>query len=100
MSARSVSLLLVGFGIVLIVLAHWMANSIPQYAVEDLDAYFVSLGGGGIVHSPGFPETYRQMCASRRLLQNSYIGAGGLILLTAGIFGFLANNARTETKPT
>jgi hypothetical protein len=77
---------LLAIGALLVVVAFFAAGLIPQQAHRDFDRLVVSMGGG-MSHTPTYPDVYRQMSANRRMLQNAYVGGSGLILLTAGAFG-------------
>jgi ABC-type lipoprotein release transport system permease subunit len=85
-------ILLVGVGIFLIVTAFISASGIPEAAQKDFDR-LVRNAGGHMSHTPNFPDAYKQMSSNRRLLQNFYIGAAGLICLAVGL-----SNC-TKTKP-
>ncbi len=71
-------------GIGLLVFAWVSAAFIPAQANKDFDG-LVRAAGGQMSHTPGFPDAYKQMSANRRMLQNFYIGAAGLICLGTGL---------------
>lgn len=71
-------------GIELLAFAWMSAAFIPSQAAKDFDR-LVNAAGGSMSHTPSFPDTYRQMSANRRMLQNFYIGAAGLICLGTGL---------------
>jgi hypothetical protein len=73
-------------GIILIVAALFSAKSIPVEANKDFDR-LVRQSGGVMTHGQGFPDTYRQMSANSRMLQNVYVGGAGLICLAVGLAG-------------
>ncbi|MDD4872433.1 MAG: hypothetical protein PHR77_17930 [Kiritimatiellae bacterium] len=73
-------------GIILVTAALFSAKSIPGEANKDFDR-LVRQSGGVMTHGQGFPDTYRQMCANRRMLQNVYVGGIGLICLAIGLAG-------------
>lgn len=71
-------------GVGLLALAWVAAAFIPSEAQKDFDR-LVQASGGSMSHTANFPDTYKQMSANRRMLQNFYIGAAGLICLGAGL---------------
>jgi uncharacterized membrane protein len=71
-------------GIALLVLAWVLAAFIPSEAEKDFDRLVVA-AGGRFSSTPNFPDIYKQMSANRRMLQNFYIGAAGLVCLGAGL---------------
>lgn len=71
-------------GIALLAMAWVWAAGIPKAANRDFDR-LVSNAGGQMSHTPNFPDAYKQMSANRRMLQNFYLGAAGLICLAAGL---------------
>jgi len=73
-------------GALMVVSAFVQAGSIPQRAHDDFGALVVRQGGS-LSSSPDYPTAYRQMSAASRMLQNAYLGVGGLILVAAGAFG-------------
>lgn len=83
---RQLSAVMVLVGILLVVSAFIQASVIPLRAHGDYGALIVALGGS-ISTTEGYPSVYRQMSANRRMLQNAYLGVGGLVLLSAGCFG-------------
>jgi hypothetical protein len=70
-------------GIVLVVVAYVQAASIPRRAHDDF-GHLIRQLGGSMSHSANYDSTYRVMSAQRRMLQNAYVGGGGLILMTIG----------------
>jgi hypothetical protein len=96
MSFRKIaSALLLVIGLVIVGLAHTQAASIPEAADGDLSE-LVRKAGGSLGSVPGFAESYKQMNANRRILQNAYIGGGGLVLFAAGIFGLIFGDRRNS----
>ena len=75
---------LVAIGIGLVILAWVSAAGIPKAAHKDFD-HLVRSVGGRMSHTPNFPDAFKQMSANRRILQNFYVGASGLICLTIGL---------------
>jgi hypothetical protein len=71
----------------LLILAWVSAASIPSQAQKDFDT-LVQAAGGSLAHTPNFPDTYKQLSANRRMLQNFYVGAAGLICLVVGLCGW------------
>ena len=71
-------------GIGLLVLAWVSAAFIPSQANGDFDS-FVRGAGGSVSHTVNFPDVYKQMGANRRMLQNFYVGAAGLVCLGVGL---------------
>jgi hypothetical protein len=71
-------------GVVLIGVAFISAQGIPKAAHDDFDK-LVKSAGGRMSHTAGFPDNYKKMSAQRRMLQNFYVGAAGLICLAAGL---------------
>jgi hypothetical protein len=71
-------------GVALVVAASILASGIPKAAHGDFGR-LVKATGGRMHHTPGYPDVYRKMCAERRMLQNFYLGAAGLICLSAGL---------------
>jgi hypothetical protein len=80
-------------GAAFLLLAHQTAAAIPSEADKDFIEYVRANGG---LTSPGFPDAFRQMHAERRMLQNSYVGGSGLVLLAAGSFGLVISARRRE----
>jgi hypothetical protein len=80
-------------GVILIVIAWVSATCIPSAAYQDFNK-FVNSQGGTFTSSANFPDIYRQMSAQRRMLQNFYVGAVGMIFLTFGL-----NSWRKEAEP-
>ena len=70
-------------GVLVLAWAFYSAQDIPMKARADFYEYAKS----NPLNSPGFPEAFMQMQTQRRLLQNFYLGATGLILLLAGTRG-------------
>ena len=68
-------------GILLIIIAWCSAIRIPEATYKDQKR---SDEKAGYTTPPERAMAYRQMCADRRMLQNFYIGASGLILLAIG----------------
>ena len=73
-------------GALMVVSAFVQAGSIPQRAHDDFGA-LIARHGGSLSSPPEYPTAYRQMSAASRMLQNAYLGVGGLILVAAGAFG-------------
>jgi hypothetical protein len=73
-------------GAVLIAIAFTQAALIPHRAHDDFSA-LIQAHGGGMTHTATYPDTYRLMSANRRMLQNVYLGASGLVLLAVGCTG-------------
>jgi hypothetical protein len=71
-------------GIGLLILAWVTAGLIPNQSRHDFDR-LVRAAGGQLSHTPTFPDTYIQLGAHRRMLQNFYIAAAGLICLGVGL---------------
>ncbi|MGH7213385.1 MAG: hypothetical protein ACREIT_01190 [Tepidisphaeraceae bacterium] len=82
-------------GAALLFQAHQTAAEIPSEADKDFGE-FVRAAGGTLSSTPGFPDAFKQMHAERRMLQNSYIGGSGLVLLAAGAFGLIIPARRRE----
>jgi hypothetical protein len=70
-------------GLILVVVAYAQAGAIPRLAHDDFGR-LVQAAGGSMSHSPTYPDTYRAMSAQVRMLQNAYLGGGGLILMVMG----------------
>jgi hypothetical protein len=85
---RALSIQLLAAGAILVVIAFFAAALVPAQAHRDFDALVRSMGGG-MSHTPNYPDVYRQMSADRRLLQNAYVGGTGLVLVAAGAFGLV-----------
>jgi hypothetical protein len=94
----SVSAGLLALGALLVVVAFFAAGLIPQQAHRDFDRLVQSMGGG-MSHTPNYPDVYRQMSANRRLLQNAYVGGSGLILLAVGASGVAAQRRPRQLRP-
>lgn len=71
-------------GLVLIIVAWLLASGMPEAADRDFDK-LVAARGGSMSHTPSFPDEYRKMAFTRRLLQNSLLGLTGLICLSIGL---------------
>jgi hypothetical protein len=89
MRTRTAAAVLMTVGAILLGIAYAQATSIPKDADNDFFELVQAAGGSMTFSAPGFPEAYKQMSANRRLLQNAYIGFGGVALLTAGGFGLV-----------
>lgn len=76
-------------GIAMIVIAWILAASIPKAANSDFNR--LVRNAGGMSHTPNFSDAYKQMSANRRMLQNFYVGAAGLIFLAAGLMSMIKN---------
>jgi hypothetical protein len=77
------ALALFAIGLILVVVAYTQAGAIPRLAHTDF-GHLVQAAGGSMSHSPTYPDTYRAMSAQARMLQNAYLGGGGLILMVLG----------------
>ena len=86
-------------GCLLLVWAWISAGGIPKAAHQDFGR-LVQSEGGLASHTPDFPSTYKQMSANRRLLQNLYIGAAGLICLSTGLINWKELPAQGNGKVT
>ena len=56
---------------------------------------------GGVHAATGFPthpDTYRQIAAQSRMLQNAYLGLTGVALVTVGAFGVAVAGARDRPE--
>jgi hypothetical protein len=82
-------------GILLVVVAYVQASSIPHLAHEDYGRLIQRLGGS-LSSTATYPDTYRAMSAQVRVLQNAYLGGGGLILMALGGVGLLRQDAVWE----
>jgi hypothetical protein len=85
-------------GIVLVVVAYVQAAAIPRLAHDDFGV-LLQRAGGSMSHSATYPDTYRALSAQRRMLQNAYLGGGGLILLTIGGLALLRTEAVGQARP-
>jgi hypothetical protein len=85
-------------GIVLVAIAYVHAAAIPRLAHDDFSA-LVQRAGGSMSHSATYPDTYRALSAQRRMLQNGYLGAGGLILMSIGGLALVRNEATLSPRP-
>ncbi len=71
-------------GIALLVLSWASAVFIPTQARGDFSR--LVRDSGGSLSTPGdYMGMYQQMCANRRMLQNLYVGAAGLVCLCIGL---------------
>jgi hypothetical protein len=84
-------------GLLLVVVAFAQAGAIPRLAHEDFGR-LVQAAGGSMSHSPTYPDTYRAMSAQARMLQNAYLGGGGLVLMVLGGLALLRVDAARETR--
>jgi hypothetical protein len=74
-------------GIALLVVAWVSAVFIPTQARSDFSR--LVRDSGGSLSTPGdYMGMYQQMCASRRMLQDLYVGVAGLICLSIGLAGW------------
>jgi hypothetical protein len=94
-AAWAVLVLLIGA--VLLIVAFVQAGNIPRQAHDDFGA-LIQAHGGSMSHSATYPDTYRQMAAQSRLLQNAYLGLTGVALLTAGAIGVTAVTAGRRSE--
>jgi len=76
-------------GAVLLIVAFVQAGDIPRQAHGDFGA-LIQAHGGSMSHSATYPDTYRQIAAQSRLLQNAYLGLTGVALVTVGAIGVTA----------
>ena len=76
-------------GAVLLIVACVQAGDIPRQAHDDFGA-LIQAHGGSMSHSATYPDTYRQIAAQSRLLQNAYLGLTGVALVTVGAIGVTA----------
>lgn len=74
---------LVLVGMVLIVVAWLLASGMPEAAIGDFDKLIHARGG--MSHTPAFPDEYRKLAFTRRLMQNCLLGLAGLICLGIGL---------------
>jgi hypothetical protein len=84
-------------GLVLVVVAYAQAAGIPLRAHDDFSR-LVQRAGGSMSHSATYPDTYRAMSAQVRMLQNAYLGGGGLILMVLGGVALLRVDAVWEAR--
>ena len=71
-------------GIALLAVAWVSAAFIPTQARDDFSE--LVRANGGSLSAPGdYVGRYQQMSATRRMLQNFYVGAAGLICLSVGL---------------
>jgi hypothetical protein len=75
---------LVVIGAVLVLLAYFSTAGIPSAARDDF-AKLLKDSGGSLSHTPTFPDTFMQMGHQRRMIQNFYLGASGLVFLFVGL---------------
>lgn len=97
----SKSIILIIVGVILIGIAFLTASSIPHGAYKDLLS-----NGEAVSHDGGFigvpldtmerENLFMQTHAHRRLLQNFYLGASGLICLAVGL---LALSNKNNSQP-
>ena len=71
-------------GIALLLVAWLAATFIPGQARDDFTALVVA-NGGSLPVGNDYAIGYAQMCAGRRMLQDFYVGAAGLVLLSVGL---------------
>jgi hypothetical protein len=90
------SVILVAIGALLLATAWYSAREIPLKTRTDFFEYAKT----NPINSPGFPEAFMQMETHRRLLQNFYFGAAGLVLLAVGAYGLCNPGGRTSDKET
>jgi len=91
------SIVLLITGIILIMLAFLKASSIPLDANKDFRRLYSK---GSLSWSTKESEyIYVQASEHRRLLQNFYIGASGLICLLIGLLTFPNKNALSNDTP-
>ncbi|MFX0201617.1 MAG: hypothetical protein ACFFCW_36340 [Candidatus Hodarchaeota archaeon] len=91
---KKLAITITGIGVALLLIALISATRIPWAANKDFDRWLESTRHR-VSYTPGFPDVYKQICANRRILQNFYIGAAGLICLAVG----LGNLNRSVKKP-
>jgi hypothetical protein len=84
-------------GLILVVVAYAQATAIPLRAHDDFSR-LVQRAGGSMSHSATYPDTYRAMSARVRMLQNAYLGGGGLILMIMGGVALLRGDAVWEAR--
>lgn len=87
------SVLMLVVGAVLLIVAFVQAGGIPRQAHGDFGA-LIQAHGGSMTHSATYPDTYRQMAAQSRLLQNAYLGLTGVALVAVGAIGVTGVGAR------
>ncbi len=90
------SIVLILLGALLLAAAWHSAREIPLKARAD----FLEYAKTNPLNDPGFPEAFMQMQTHRRLLQNFYLGAAGLVLLAVGARGFCNPRGSTGDKKT
>ncbi len=92
----SLDRILAGTGIILIAIAFINASFIPEQAEQDLrqrvQQEVAQTGRSAIL--PEESIFYRQIRAHSRMLQNSYLGATGIVLLAAGAFGMVLSRPK------
>jgi len=84
------SIILIIIAVILISIAFFNASTIPAQASRDL--YFSSNQKNLNLNTREREDMYIQTHAQRRLLQNFYLGASGLICLFAGLIVFPNKN--------
>jgi hypothetical protein len=84
-------------GLILVAVAYAQAAAIPLRAHDDFSR-LVQRAGGSMSHSGTYPDTYRAMSAQVRMLQNAYLGGGGLILMVMGGVALLRVDAVWEAR--
>ncbi len=80
------SAILLLVGVALLIVAFVQVAAIPRLAHADF-GQLISSQGGAMSHSPTYPDTFRQIAAQSRMLQNAYLGLTGLALATVGAIG-------------
>ena len=90
------SVVLVVIGALLLGAASYCAREIPLKARAD----FLEYARSNPLNDPGFPEAVMQMETDRRLLQNFYLGAAGLVLLAVGARGLCNHRGNGADKKT
>jgi hypothetical protein len=93
---KMTSVVLVVIGALLLAAASYSARGIPLKARAD----FFEYARTNPLNAPGFPEAYMQMETNRRLLQNFYLGAAGLVLLAVGACGLCNHRGNAADKKT
>lgn len=88
--------ILAGTGILLIAISFINASFIPEQAEQDLrervQQEVKQTGRSAILLEESI--FYRQIRAHSRMLQNSYLGATGIVLLAAGAFGMVLSRPK------
>ncbi len=93
---KTFALIAVIAGAALLAVAFYSAEQIPIKAQAD----FFEYAKNSPLNSPGFPEAFMQMHAQRRLLQNFYLGATGLILLFVGVQALCCDRSKRSSHET